>query len=271
MLMAHGAWDRMLRQWAVPAPALLRSAARPGSGCVILLINCERCGRSSRRMPMPRFRAGSDSSMPRSDPAATNLVTGLVEALNAGFGDRGRSSAIYATAPISGKKLWTQEAHQADIAAPGLEGGDPRRDDRAAARALCVRAFMVATTGAREPVRWWISCRDICHDSHPFDPERSFADERYQRHPRPCARGLSYADDLAKAAALLRQGGEASDPGWSAACILLAARHGTPGLCRGAMAFRLLRIRPQPLGANGIWGVPIVCRSYISCRAFRAL
>ncbi|MCC5978623.1 MAG: thiamine pyrophosphate-binding protein [Salinarimonas sp.] len=159
------------------------------------LINDERCGvfaadayaKVSGRVGLVDATLG---------PGATNLVTGLVEALNAGspivaiVGDTHRAHSW---------KNMTQEAHQADILRPACKEV-MRVEMIERLPELVRRAFMVATTGRPGPVVVIVP-EDICHDSHPFDPDALIADERYQA--APALRARPDADDLAKAAALL--------------------------------------------------------------------
>ena len=131
------------------------------------LINDERCGVLPRRNAYAKVSGRVGLVDATLGPGATNLVTGLVEALNAGspivaiVGDTHRAHSW---------KNMTQEAHQADILRPASEGGDPRRDDRAAARACAFAPSWWRRTGRPGPVVVIVP-EDICHDSHPFDPE----------------------------------------------------------------------------------------------------
>ncbi|MEM7405827.1 MAG: thiamine pyrophosphate-binding protein [Pseudomonadota bacterium] len=160
------------------------------------LINDERCGVfAADAYAKVSGRVGVvDATL---GPGATNLVTGLVEALNAGsplvaiVGDSHRQHSW---------KNMTQEARQVEILAPAAkELIRVERIDRLAE--LTRRAFMVATSGRPGPVVLDVP-EDVCHDTYPFDPEELVADERY--HSAPAYRTRPARDALAEAAALLR-------------------------------------------------------------------
>jgi acetolactate synthase I/II/III large subunit len=130
-------------------------------------------------------------------PGATNLVTGLVEALNAGtplvviIGDAHRQHAW---------KNMTQEARQTEILAPACKEL-LRVEMIERVPELVARAFAVATSGRPGPVIIDIP-EDIAHGTFPFDPDELVADARYQQIPAHRVRPS--ADGLAEAAALLR-------------------------------------------------------------------
>src|SRR5213596_402095 len=99
-------------------------------------------------------------------PGATNLVTGLVEALNAGTpliaitGDTHRANAW---------KNMTQECRQTEILRPAVKElirveGTKRIPE------LVRRAFAVATSGRPGPVLLDVP-EDVCHGSHDFTAE----------------------------------------------------------------------------------------------------
>ncbi len=192
MLMAHGAGP-MYGMGGFQLLPFYDAARRLGLRHT--LINDERCGvfaadayaKVSGRVGLVDATLG---------PGATNLVTGLVEALNAGspivaiVGDTHRAHSW---------KNMTQEAHQADILRPASKEVI-RVEMIERLPELVRRAFMVATTGRPGPVVVIVP-EDICHDSHPFDPEALVADSRYEA--APALRARPDADDLAKAAALL--------------------------------------------------------------------
>ena len=125
-------------------------------------------------------------------PGATNLVTGLVEALNAGtplvavIGDANRDHAW---------KNMTQECRQLDILRPAvkelLRVETPQRIPE-----LMRRAFQVATTGRPGPVVVDVP-EDVCHAMVGYDEGAFSADKIYQSAPalrcRPDAGGIETA------------------------------------------------------------------------------
>lgn len=163
------------------------------------LINDERCGVfAADAYAKLSGRVGlCDATL---GPGATNLVTGLVEALNAGspvvaiVGDTHRAHSW---------KNMTQETHQAEILRPACkELLRVERTERIPE--LVARAFTVATTGRPGPVVVIVP-EDVCHGTYPFAPEDFAADERYQA--APALRSRPDAGDLASAAALLARAG----------------------------------------------------------------
>jgi acetolactate synthase I/II/III large subunit len=164
-------------------------------GMTHTLINDERCGVfAADAYAKLSGRVGlCDATL---GPGATNLVTGLVEALNAGsplvaiVGDTHRAHSW---------KNMTQETHQAEILRPACK--ELLRIERTERIPEFVRrAFTVATTGRPGPVVLIVP-EDVCHDTHPFDPEGFIADARYQA--APALRSRPDAEDVARAAALL--------------------------------------------------------------------
>jgi len=161
------------------------------------LINDERCGvfaadayaKVSGRVGLVDATLG---------PGATNLVTGLVEALNAGsplvavVGDTHRAHSW---------KNMTQEARQAEILRPAVKEVI-RVESVARLPELVRRAFTVATTGRPGPVALIVP-EDVAHGTHGFDEAEFAADPRYQS--APALRTRPDADSLAKAAALLAE------------------------------------------------------------------
>lgn len=131
-------------------------------------------------------------------PGATNLVTGLVEALNAGtplvvvVGDAHRQHAW---------KNMTQEARQTDILTPACKAFI-RVEMIERLPELLRRAFAVATSGRPGPVVVAVP-EDIAHGTHPFSPESLVADPRYQQIP--AHRMRPSAEALDAAVALLRE------------------------------------------------------------------
>ena len=128
-------------------------------------------------------------------PGATNLVTGLVEALNAGspvvaiVGDAHRDHAW---------KNMTQECRQADILRPACKELI-RIEAVQRIPELMRRAFRVATSGRPGPVAVVVP-EDIAHATHGFDPDRFHADPSCEAAPslrcRPDAEGVARAAGL---------------------------------------------------------------------------
>ncbi|HVL71333.1 MAG TPA: thiamine pyrophosphate-binding protein [Beijerinckiaceae bacterium] len=131
-------------------------------------------------------------------PGATNLVTGLVEALNAGtplvalVGDTHRQHSW---------KNMTQESRQTDILRPACKELI-RIEVVQRIPELMRRAFAVATTGRPGPVVVDVP-EDVCHATHPFD-EADFAANPAHRGA-PALRCRPDAAALARAADLLRR------------------------------------------------------------------
>jgi acetolactate synthase-1/2/3 large subunit len=159
------------------------------------LINDERCGvfaadayaKVSGRVGLVDATLG---------PGATNLVTGLIEALNAGtplvafVGDTHRAHSW---------KNMTQEARQAEILKPACKDL-LRIEHTSRVPELIRRAFLIATSGRPGPVVVAVP-EDICHGTLPFNEEEFAVDARYQA--APAIRCRPAADDAARAAALL--------------------------------------------------------------------
>ena len=98
-------------------------------------------------------------------PGATNLVTGLVEALNAG------SPLVVIVGDSHREHSWknmTQESRQIDILRPACKELI-RIESVARIPELMRRAFRVATSGRPGPVVVDVP-EDICHATHGFDP-----------------------------------------------------------------------------------------------------
>ncbi len=135
-------------------------------------------------------------------PGATNLVTGLVESLNAGIplvvltGDANRRH--------SGKNM-TQECAQVEILKPAvkelirIEVGDRIPEH-------VRRAFAVATSGRPGPVVLDVP-EDVCHEEFDFAVDEFWTDPATRSVP--AHRSRPAADDVARAAALL---GDAKRP-----------------------------------------------------------
>ena len=125
--------------------------------------------------------------MRRSGPGATNLVTGLVEALNSGtplvaiVGDSHREHSW---------KNMTQECRQLEILRPAVKEVI-RVETLSRIPELVRRAFAVATSGRPGPVVLDVP-EDIAHGVHGFTPDAWQADEVHAAIPalrcRPDAR-----------------------------------------------------------------------------------
>ncbi|TDE34021.1 thiamine pyrophosphate-binding protein [Antarcticimicrobium sediminis] len=159
------------------------------------LINDERCGVfAADAYAKITGRVGLvDATL---GPGATNLVTGLVEALNAGspivaiVGDTHRDHSW---------KNMTQETHQAEILRPAVKEVI-RVETIHRIPELLRRAFIVATSGRPGPVVLIVP-EDIAHGTHGFVEEDFTCDPRYQA--APALRCRPEAEGLAEAAALL--------------------------------------------------------------------
>ena len=133
------------------------------------LINDERCGMfAADAYAKVSGRVGVvDATL---GPGATNLLTGLVEALNAG-------TPIVAIVADSHRdhswKNMTQETRQVEMLRPACKELI-RVESIARIPEIIRRAFIVATSGRPGPVIVDIP-EDISHDSYDFDPE-DFAD-----------------------------------------------------------------------------------------------
>ncbi|OQX10362.1 MAG: acetolactate synthase [Desulfobulbaceae bacterium A2] len=131
-------------------------------------------------------------------PGATNLVTGLVESLNAGVpliaivGDTNRAH--------SGKHM-TQEGRQREILRPACKEL-LRIEQVSRVPEMVRRAFAIATSGRGGPVVLDVP-EDVAHATHDFPPEDFHIDPATLRLPAHRARPA--AADLALAAGLLRQ------------------------------------------------------------------
>jgi len=159
------------------------------------LINDERCGAfAADAYARVTGRPGvCDGTL---GPGATNLVTGMVEALNAGVplivltGDTNRSHAW---------KNMTQECRQVDILAPAAKELI-RVEDGNRIPELVRRAYAVATCGRPGPVVLDVP-EDVCHGEFDFKADDFWVEEAHTRIPGRRARPA--ADDVARAAALL--------------------------------------------------------------------
>ena len=160
------------------------------------LINDERCGVfAADAYAKITGRVGVvDATL---GPGATNLVTGLVEALNAGtplVAIVGNSHRLHSW------KNMTQESRQVEILRPAVkELIKVEMIERLPE--LVIRAFQVATTGRPGPVVLDIP-EDICHASYPFNPDELDIPQPYQRIPnlrtRPDLSSIKEATQLLK-------------------------------------------------------------------------
>jgi acetolactate synthase I/II/III large subunit len=159
------------------------------------LINDERCGVfAADAYAKVTGRVGlADGTL---GPGATNLVTGLVECLNAGspvvafVGDTNRAHSW---------KNMTQEARQLEILRPAVKDL-LRVETIQRAPEMVRRAFEIATSGRPGPVVVSVP-EDVAHGTHGFDDREFAADPRHQAIPALRCRPAK--DDLAKAVALL--------------------------------------------------------------------
>ena len=166
------------------------------AGLTHTLVNDERCGAfAADAWARVSGRPGiCDGTL---GPGATNLVTGLVESLNAGVpliaitGDSNRDHSW---------KNMTQEARQTEILAPAAKAllrveRIPRVPE------LVRRAFQIATSGRPGPVVLDVP-EDVAHGEHDFPADDFYVDETTKAIPARRIRPDSAA--VARAAALLR-------------------------------------------------------------------
>lgn len=162
------------------------------------LINDERCGAfAADAWAKVTGRVGLvDATL---GPGATNLVTALVESLNAGVpvvaivGDSHR---------LHSWKNMTQESRQLDILRPAVKEV-LRVEYIERIPELVRRAFAVATSGRPGPVVLDVP-EDVCHATYPFDEEEFVVDPIHRAAPalriRPDATSVDTAVDLLKSA-----------------------------------------------------------------------
>ena len=158
------------------------------------LINDERCGAfAADAYAKVTGRVGVvDATL---GPGATNLVTALVESLNAGIpivaivGDSHR---------LHSWKNMTQESRQLDILRPAVKEV-LRVEYIERIPELVRRAFAVATSGRPGPVVLDVP-EDICHGTYGFDEEEFVVDPIHRAAPalrsRPDATALDTAVDM---------------------------------------------------------------------------
>lgn len=155
------------------------------------LINDERCGVfAADAYAKVTGRVGVvDATL---GPGATNLVTGLIEALNAGtpiVALVGDSHRLYSW------KNMTQESRQVEILRPAVKELI-RVEMIERLPELVRRAFQVATCGRPGPVVLDVP-EDICHSTYPFDPDELDIPQMFQSAPnlrtRPSKSAISDA------------------------------------------------------------------------------
>jgi len=197
-------------------------------GLAHTLINDERCGIfAADAYAKVSGRVGvCDGTL---GPGATNLVTGLVEALNAGtplvvlVGDSHRDHSW---------KNMTQEARQVEILRPACKELI-RVEAVSRIPELLRRAFRVATGGRPGPVVVDVP-EDVCHGSHEFDPDEFRVDDRFGAAPsircRPSAGAVTHAANLLGEAdrPLILAGGGVHLSGAAVALQRFAERHAIP-------------------------------------------
>lgn len=130
-------------------------------------------------------------------PGATNLVTALVESLNAGIPV---ISVIGDTHRAHSWKNMTQEAHQAEILRPAVKALI-RVEVGLRIPELVRRAFAVATSGRPGPVALLVP-EDVSHDVFEFQAGDFWADPTSKKAPSRRSRPDSH--DVEIAASLLR-------------------------------------------------------------------
>ena len=159
------------------------------------LINDERCGVfAADAYAKVSGRVGvCDATL---GPGATNLVTGLVESLNAGtplvviIGDTHRDHSW---------KNMTQESQQIDILKPACKK-IIRIEMINRIPELINRAFSIATSGRPGPVVIDIP-EDVCHATYPFEPNHFSINTHYEEIPSIRIRASSA--DIKKAAHII--------------------------------------------------------------------
>ena len=165
------------------------------------LINDERCGAfAADAYAKLTGRVGVvDATL---GPGATNLVTALVEALNAGspmvavVGDSHR---------LHSWKNMTQESRQLEILAPAVKAVI-RVEMIERLPELVARAFQIATSGRPGPVILDVP-EDICHGTWPFDP-----DDLDRARPNQSAPSLRSCPDSGSIAAAVERLSAAARP-----------------------------------------------------------
>jgi len=162
------------------------------------LINDERCGAfAADAYAKVTGRVGlCDATL---GPGATNLVTALVESLNAGVPV---VAIVGDTHRLHSWKNMTQESRQLDILRPAVKEV-LRVEYIERIPEMVRRAFAVATSGRPGPVVLDVP-EDICHATHPFAEEEFVVDPIHRAAPalrvRPSAAGVAAAIGLLRAA-----------------------------------------------------------------------
>jgi acetolactate synthase I/II/III large subunit len=192
------------------------------------LINDERCGAfAADAYARVTNRPGvCDGTL---GPGATNLVTGLIESLNAGTpmialaGDTNRAHSW---------KNMTQECRQAEILRPAVKELI-RIEQTSRVPEMLRRAFAVATSGRPGPVLLDVP-EDVCHGEHDFAAEDFALDPTTLRVParriRPDRADIARAAGLiarAKRPLILVGGGIHLSAGYEA-LLALAEAHSIP-------------------------------------------
>ena len=162
-------------------------------------------------------------------PGATNLVTGLVEALNAG------TPMVVLVGDSHREYSWrnmTQESRQIDILRPAVKEV-LRVEMIQRIPELMRRAFQIATSGRPGPVVVDVP-EDICHGTWPFDPGELRADPAYRGIPalrcRPDRETLARAAERIAAAErpIILAGGGVHLSDAAKALTTFAKRHQIP-------------------------------------------
>jgi len=162
------------------------------------LINDERCGAfAADAYAKVTGRVGvCDATL---GPGATNLVTALVESLNAGVPV---VAIVGDTHRLHSWKNMTQESRQLDILRPAVKEV-LRVEFIERIPELVRRAFAVATSGRPGPVVLDVP-EDICHATYPFDEGDFVVDPIHRAAPslriRPDATAVDTAVDMLKSA-----------------------------------------------------------------------
>ncbi len=162
------------------------------------LINDERCGAfAADAYAKVTGRVGvCDATL---GPGATNLVTALVESLNAGVPI---VAIVGDTHRLQSWKNMTQESRQLDILRPAVKDV-VRVEYIERIPELVRRAFAVATSGRPGPVVLDVP-EDICHATYPFSEEDFVVDPIHRAAPalrvRPSAEGVAAAVGMLRGA-----------------------------------------------------------------------
>ncbi|MEQ8396476.1 thiamine pyrophosphate-binding protein [Thalassobaculum sp.] len=162
------------------------------------LINDERCGAfAADAYAKVTGRVGvCDATL---GPGATNLVTALVESLNAGVPI---VAIVGDTHRLHSWKNMTQESRQLDILRPAVKDV-VRVEYIERIPELVRRAFAVATSGRPGPVVLDVP-EDICHATYPFSEEDFVVDPIHRAAPalrvRPSAEGVAAAVGMLRGA-----------------------------------------------------------------------